>query len=456
MRILDPIHKYLVFSDHEARIVDSPLFQRLRYIRQMGFAEYAFPGAVHNRFLHSLGVCHLAGRAFDALFAYSSEIPLKQKADLRQLVRVAALLHDIGHGPLSHVSESVMPNREALFKNLKLELNTALNTHAESKKNAPFTTDSKLKGKAQHEDYSLWIILESEIKKVIESMGLDPLDVAYLLNKNIVPGNRELFLVKGVDYSPVLQQIIHSDMDMDRMDYLQRDSYFCGLDYGFCDHEWLLNNLLLHIQDDKAFLSIGQKAVYSVENFYLGRRHMGLAVYFHHKMIIMDKMLFHYFESEDCDYKIPTSFEEYLHCTDGSLYENLALNAKHNEWAKRIVEKLPYTKAYEFHYPYNERQTWERKIENLKNKLHDQGTHFIHYNSKNKAKSVYLIGEQDSYPIYIKDEKTRQVQPLRERMEVFSHQNNIFLIDRIYTPPPLDPFKRKTRNSVVKNPALTI
>ena len=83
------------------------------------------------------------------------------------------------------------------------------------------------------------------------------------------------------------------------MDYLQRDSFFCGTDYGFCDHDWILNNLQIYISEDQAFMGVGQKAVYSVESFFLGRRHMGVAVYFHNKMVAMDKMLHCYFKSKD-------------------------------------------------------------------------------------------------------------------------------------------------------------
>ena len=110
VRILDPVHKYIYFSPLEARIVDSALFQRLRYVRQLGFAELAFPGAVHNRFLHSLGVCHLVTRAFDHIFTSNVKIDPQKKKEFRQLVRLVALLHDIGHGPVSHLSEPVMPS----------------------------------------------------------------------------------------------------------------------------------------------------------------------------------------------------------------------------------------------------------------------------------------------------------------------------------------------------------
>ena len=165
MRILDPVHKYIFFSDQEAALIDSAVLQRLRYIRQLGFAEYAFPGAVHSRFLHSLGVCHLAGKAFDALMRSKPQFLSKSKEkDFRQIVRLAALLHDIGHGPLSHISETAMPDLERL--------------------SLPYRSSSD-KQRATHEHYTVKLILESELKDKIKVMDIDPHYVAHLVDANV-------------------------------------------------------------------------------------------------------------------------------------------------------------------------------------------------------------------------------------------------------------------------------
>src|SRR3954452_6732410 len=114
MEIRDPIHGNIELSPAETRVVDHAVFQRLRAIKQLGFSEFSFPGATHNRYLHSLGVCHLSGRAFDSIFKkfeFSNDALRKR---LRQTVRLAALLHDIGHGPLSHTTEDVMPKLKEL------------------------------------------------------------------------------------------------------------------------------------------------------------------------------------------------------------------------------------------------------------------------------------------------------------------------------------------------------
>ena len=109
MDVRDPIHGNLPLLDAEVAVLDSKAYQRLRAIKQLGFSEFSFPGATHNRYLHSLGVSHLAGIAFDSIFAKFSFSSLASRERLRQTVRLAALLHDIGHGPLSHASEEVMP-----------------------------------------------------------------------------------------------------------------------------------------------------------------------------------------------------------------------------------------------------------------------------------------------------------------------------------------------------------
>src|SRR5215510_9064179 len=109
MDVRDPVHGHIAVADSEVAILDCRAYQRLRAIKQLGFSEFSFPGATHNRYLHSLGVCHLAGAAFDSIFGSFQFSSLTVRARLRQTARLAALLHDIGHGPLSHASEEVMP-----------------------------------------------------------------------------------------------------------------------------------------------------------------------------------------------------------------------------------------------------------------------------------------------------------------------------------------------------------
>src|ERR1700722_4807407 len=109
MEVLDPIHGTIELNPAEVAVLDSAAYQRLRSIKQLGFSEFSFPGATHNRYLHSLGVCHLAGRALDSVFKNFKFSNAAARNRLRQTLRVGALLHDIGHGRLSHTTEDGMP-----------------------------------------------------------------------------------------------------------------------------------------------------------------------------------------------------------------------------------------------------------------------------------------------------------------------------------------------------------
>ncbi len=452
MRILDPIHKYITFSDQEAPLVDSVIFQRLRHIRQLGFAEFAFPGAVHTRFLHSLGVCHLAGRAFDSLRLPDDILSPQKKKLFRQIIRLSALLHDIGHGPLSHISETAMPpladlslsafikrdeqarNEQATPEQAKPERAKPEQATPEQAKPERAKPEQAKPEQATHESYTIKLILQSEIKNHILAMDIEPAYVAHLIDDRVRLPDDGFFISKGLNFKPLLKQIISSDLDMDRMDYLQRDAFFCGTDYGFCDHEWILNNLRTHIKKDRVFLGIGQKAIYSVESFFIGRRHISLAVYFHHKMVAMDEMLYRYLLSSDCKFRIPSNTEDYLHCTDALLFENLRIDASQNEWARRITEKKPYEKIYETQYSFPERKTRLKKLETVKQKLKAESIPFIHTNSSKHIKKLYLHSAE-SFPVYIVEESTGEAVPLREKIKMFNQKEHILLMDRLYIPP---------------------
>ncbi|MEI7973351.1 MAG: HD domain-containing protein, partial [Bdellovibrio sp.] len=300
MEIRDPVHGTLILSDSETLVVDSPEYQRLRLIRQLGFSEFAYPAATHNRYLHSLGVCHLAGLAFDQIFNKENRISSQQKQVLRRCLKLAALLHDVGHGPLSHVIEEVMPD----FSGLHLPILPPENR------------------RATHEDYTLKYLTNSPLTEVLRSGFPDftPLHVACLIDHHLKAPD-DFFMASGVDYRPILSQLVSSELDCDRMDYLERDSYFCGTNYGKIDLHWMLANLGTHLLENRAVLALNRRALYTFDDFLISRHHMHLMVYFHHKSIIYEEMLHRYLTSSDCGFFLPSDINEYTSYTDSKLYE---------------------------------------------------------------------------------------------------------------------------------------
>ena len=209
--IRDPIHGTLSLNVKEIRLVDQMAFQRLRNIKQLGFADQAFPGATHTRYGHSLGALHIATRLFDRLFR-SGDLPGPVLNRFRQAVRLAILFHDIGHAPLSHTTEMLMPQVGDL--------------------NLGSLAGDNPARQASHEDYTLKIILHSELGDAIQKMfgneGITPMDLVELIHGQ-VPTTR--YRYGGIDYAPVLRQLVSSEVDADRMDYLQRDSFYCGVNW---------------------------------------------------------------------------------------------------------------------------------------------------------------------------------------------------------------------------------
>ena len=243
--------------------------------------------------------------AFDSVFNKNKSFRLSEskKQEFRKVLRLSALLHDVGHGPLSHSSEVLMPPLKTL--GLKKFLNT------------------DFKRQARHEDYSVQFIMEEEgLYNTITEANVEPSVVAQLLHEEF-SGSEDFFIEGGIDFLPLLRQIINSDFDVDRMDYLQRDSLFCGVKYGLIDFVWLISHFDSHIKDDQVFLSIGKEGLYTLESFILGRQHMRLIVYFHHKSAIYNELLKKY--AKDCNWKLPSNSQDYIQFTDSRLFDRLKI-----------------------------------------------------------------------------------------------------------------------------------
>src|SRR3954468_6943147 len=213
MEIRDAIHGAITVEPFELPIIDSRYFQRLRLIKQLGFAENSFPSATHNRFIHSLGAMNVASHAWNTIFGQKNhvttcQLPASAFERFRAVLRLAALLHDVGHGPLSHTTEFAMPD----VRELKVP-------GGPSPKSKP--------RKATHEDYTLKLILDSGLTPLLTSAGrphgFAPKHLPGLI-ESLLPIDDDFFVERidgvSVDFRPILQQLISSELDADRMDYL--------------------------------------------------------------------------------------------------------------------------------------------------------------------------------------------------------------------------------------------
>ncbi|MCI0569835.1 MAG: HD domain-containing protein [Myxococcaceae bacterium] len=327
MRIRDPIHGTIPVSDEERAVIDSRFFQRLRHVRQLGFGELAYPGATHTRHAHSLGAMHVAGRLFQAV-AHHSKLPDDVRQHFCLAVRLAVLCHDLGHMPLSHASESIAPQKALLG------LPRWLGTDA---------------GQATHEDFTARIVLDSSLTSLIERhfgpLGLTPLSVASLITGQSPPGGMD-FSHAGKDWTPLLRALVSGELDADRMDYLLRDSFYTGVNYGRYDLDWIVHNLWPVEKDGRVYLGLNRAAAFAFEDFLLSRYHMFIAVYYHHTPVSFDHMLRRFYRESPGEFEIPADPEAFLHCDDVALAT--ALRGSANPWAQRIVTRQGYKLIVQF------------------------------------------------------------------------------------------------------------
>lgn len=438
MEIRDVIHGAIGIESRELKAIDSRYFQRLRQIKQLGFAENSFPAATHNRYIHSLGAMETATQAFDTIFGgpkaradvaherdrvHLSRISPDAHARFRAAVRFAALLHDVGHGPLSHTTEFAMPDVRVV--------NPHYPKHGKARK-------------ATHEDYTLRIILASGLTPILEKagkeLGLMPIHVAALIEPDIkVEDDFFVERIDGekVDFRPVLKQLISSELDADRMDYLRRDSLHAGVSYGQFDFDWLVGSLTSHIKDGKCYLALQHRALYAFEDFLISRFHMFLMVYFHYKSVVFDEMLQQYLTHPECDYVLPADIEKYCDANDAQLYSHLATSK--NEWARRISERRPYRMLMELHsgIPATKTATieQERLLTRTQKELSAQGIHYLVATSTGEL-SKYFRKPGD--PIFVRYDnhysKTSFIR-LEQCTDLFEKYSEKRSITRLYVSP---------------------
>ena len=245
----DPIHGFIKISKRERDLIDTEVLQRLRRIRQLAMTFLVYPGAVHTRFDHSIGVMHVAGRICTKLQELNSARICDEDVDR---VRFAALLHDVGHGPFSHVSEHLL------------------------KKYAPADADTGQ-------------ILEKIHEKITVDIVESDLQIGEILSQD----ERQfvIAMIEGQEAWDWRRDVVSSELDADKMDYLLRDCYFTGVKYGEYDLEKVIESFLIDTNETETALAISSKGIYALEQLLLARYHMTQQVYWHRVSLISNEMI---------------------------------------------------------------------------------------------------------------------------------------------------------------------
>lgn len=282
--IKDPVHGYVYITENEKDLIDSYPMQRLRRLRQLAGSEFVYPGGNHTRFEHCVGVMFLAGKVVEN--PYISQLVSDEEASM---IRIAGLLHDVGHGPFSHVFEQL------LMKDLD----------------------------KTHEDITSWIIAESEIGDKIAKMGFKAEEVAKLAVGKLHKTGKAFW-----------DQVISSAVDVDKQDFIVRDTYHTGAEYGFIDVFRLIH--ALDVLDENLAVELG--ALSALEAFIIARIESFKSIYFHRVGRAAQIMLATAMEKTNEELGL-TKFkttDEYLAMDDSTVWVGLKKCSK----SKPIIENL--------------------------------------------------------------------------------------------------------------------
>jgi HD superfamily phosphohydrolase len=282
--IKDPVHGYVYITDEEKTIIDSYPVQRLHRLRQLAGAEYVYPGANHTRFEHSIGVMYLAGRVVG-----NPNISQHVSENETEMTRIAGLLHDVGHGPFSHVFEYL------LTKNLD----------------------------KTHEDLTTWIIQKSELSDTLKKAGCNPQEIGKLAVGKLHKPKKAF-----------LDQIISSSVDVDKQDFIVRDTHHTGAEYGYIDIFRLIHTL--DVLGENLAVEIG--ALSALESLLIARIESFKSIYFHRVGRAAQIMLATAMDKANeelglTQFKTP---EQYLAMDDYTVYAML----KNSKKSKSIISDL--------------------------------------------------------------------------------------------------------------------
>jgi HD superfamily phosphohydrolase len=389
------------------RLIDTAEFQRLRRIKQLGLALFAYQAAEHSRFTHSLGALHLATRTLDKLKA---KYEISDEA--RIAVRVAALLHDIGHGAFSHVIETI------------------LDFH--------------------HEQFTIEAVLseETEVGQVLHAFSPR-------LAENVAD------VIRGNFRPMALAQLVSSQLDVDRMDYLLRDSLMTGAKYGIYDMEWIIKSLEIDEENDRLYVSA--RGIFAVEDYLQARYYMFRQVYFHRTLrsaetvlrSLLRRSLELFQAGKNVWFALGTPFEKILRGEKLSLKEHLDLDDSDvmfhiKQWqkaddkilsdlSKRFLNRKLF-KIFDLDMPEEERREFLEKSRKLVEKAgFDSSYYFIEDRAGDVAYNFYTTtGNDPKNLIYVEEGFSHpQIKEISEVSAAVRGLQKSYQMHRVCFPPEL-------------------
>lgn len=304
--IKDPVHGTMQFTTTENNwikpFIDSAPFQRLRHIKQLGMGDFIFPGAVHTRFNHCIGCCYIASQI-------AHKIGLAEEE--RQLVMIACLLHDIGHGPFSHTFEDVFHHKLI-----------------------------------RHEAWTPFFLAEFRTPEFFKSYNHQ--NPRHHLTDEKFALIEEMIMHRST-IKPLLADIVSSQLDADRLDYLLRDSHFCGVTYGEFDFRWMLNSMVIVKSAQGERLGLTHKGIGVVEHYLMARRLMTRNIYHYQKKLALEFFLIQLLISLSEHLENYPAFAEIKATRLGKFliaanqFNHTLVNAKNSEAMKQAFLKQNYT-----------------------------------------------------------------------------------------------------------------
>ncbi|MEM9292481.1 MAG: HD domain-containing protein [Acidobacteriota bacterium] len=309
--VRDPIHGFIRADELETALISSRPMQRLRYVRQLGFTYLVFPGAEHSRFSHVLGAMELAGRVYDRLAdspeGRALDLPRGPDAHQRRLVRAAALLHDVGHAPFSHSAES------------------------------------EFEGEIDHEEMTRLLLDLPDVRDAFARYGKNS------QGDELTVEEVQRLLRGGTDgQQRLLYEVISGELDVDKMDYLLRDTLYCGVRYGSYDIDRLLETLRpVEIEEESRWgLGIAEGGLHTLEALILARYYMFTQVYYNVTGKVLELHFAGWLQSEDRRW--PQHAEDFLLQDDVSTMAAMRQSAAaDNVHALAITERRRYGLAFE-------------------------------------------------------------------------------------------------------------